>query len=265
MLHNMHPDAKRLVVALPQVRAVGGVFDLGCDRARTLLAMCADTLFIEPKQRRCSLTWRGVVEVPNEHMLGQATVVAGVSKDGAPAQLPSICPPRPPTAPTSSVPDEPALFDITVASSRGWQATQAPFPVAEPGTGVDAPSGWPWAPPSTPLPPPSASQKRTLTLEEPDDEPSEPMPMEPAPSQPASSQPAPSQPAPSQPAPSQPAPSQAVQSEGDPSPIAAQAPFGATTPHVRGPELGDVEPPGSKPKRAPPSVDVKRVLFGRNS
>lgn len=85
-LDGLHPDHDNLEVQLPGARAVGAVFGLGLERQ--LCAFVADTLVIEPDERRVSVVWRTVLEVPDVATARAVEVAVGVAVSDAPVVLP---------------------------------------------------------------------------------------------------------------------------------------------------------------------------------
>lgn len=90
-LDGLHPDAMRASVSLPSARAVGAAYGAKAGD-RQLLGFVADALHLEPDERRCSVTWRSVLEIEDESKLDAMVVAIGVAVAGHPVQVPAYRP-----------------------------------------------------------------------------------------------------------------------------------------------------------------------------
>lgn len=90
-LDGLHPDAMRASVSLPSARAVGAAYGAKAGD-RHLLGFVADALHLEPDERRCTVTWRSVLEVDDESKLDSMVVAIGVAVAGHPVQVPAYRP-----------------------------------------------------------------------------------------------------------------------------------------------------------------------------
>ena len=226
VLNGLHRSLPLLSLSLPHARAVGAAYGLEHAESKTLMAFHADMVRIEPDRDAVCVTWRSVVEVPNDDVFDTMVIAAGVAVDGAPVTLPERKPeatqdssswasaaneqinhatmvahrtpaPRPP------IPD----LGQTVPTPDELGGTQAPYAVARAGTskGVSR-AATPWSrEQGSDVPPPQSDLTHTIAIHP--AAPSTPDPSTPAPSTPAPSTPAPSTPASSTPASSTPAPS----------------------------------------------------------
>jgi len=85
-LDGLHPDAMRASVSLPSARAVGAVY--GPKEGRQLLGFVADAFHLEPDERRCTVTWRSVIEVTDASHLASMLVAVGVAIAGHSVEIP---------------------------------------------------------------------------------------------------------------------------------------------------------------------------------
>ncbi|MEM1029740.1 MAG: DUF2169 domain-containing protein [Myxococcota bacterium] len=171
-LDGLHPDHAQLVVQLPQVRAVGVVFGLG-PPDRQLCPFVADTLILEPDERRVSVVWRAIVEATDVAAARAADVAVGVAERDRPVLLPE----RRDDAVRLAGDAPPQDFEGTIAMSSVAPSphADAPFALASVApAGATAAESLDALRAETPPPPPLAGLQGTLDLgaDEADAEPS---------------------------------------------------------------------------------------------
>ncbi|MEM1035051.1 MAG: DUF2169 domain-containing protein [Myxococcota bacterium] len=189
-LDGLHPDAMKASVALPGARAVGALFGPGATKRR-LLGFVADSLHLQPDERRCTMTWRSVFELEASDTVDALLVAVGVACEGAPVDVPRLRPratagggrkPRrkPPfgpqgtenvagtAAPTASDPSPAATLEVPSVGGAVPPSSRlgAPFALARGRSAArPAPEGAPWAEAAPRQPKPlEPNQRHTIAL-----------------------------------------------------------------------------------------------------
>ncbi len=112
MLFGMHPELPWLATQLPGMSARARFYGPSLERGSQLVALNADTLRIDADEGRCSITWRGSLELSDDKDLAELWVAMSVAAPGTQITWPTE-PPRkkaaaaqeakPKTSPVSTV------------------------------------------------------------------------------------------------------------------------------------------------------------------
>ncbi|WP_437717845.1 DUF2169 domain-containing protein [Sorangium sp. So ce448] len=94
VLENLHPAAPRLEMRLPRARGVARIHGLAAPPATggDVIELNADTLRIDGAEQRCTVVWRQIVPVPDDHALAAVRIAAGVAVDGEELAWPDLRP-----------------------------------------------------------------------------------------------------------------------------------------------------------------------------
>lgn len=92
VLENLHPAARRLEMRLPRARGVARIQGLAAPPATggDVIELNADTLRIDGAEQRCTVVWRQIVPVPDDHALATVRIAAGVAVDGEELAWPDL-------------------------------------------------------------------------------------------------------------------------------------------------------------------------------
>ncbi|WP_437536350.1 DUF2169 domain-containing protein [Sorangium sp. So ce726] len=96
VLENLHPAARRLEMRLPRARGMARIQGLATPPATggDVIELNADTLRIDGAEQRCTVVWRQIVPVPDDHALAAVRIAAGVAVDGEELAWPELRPGR---------------------------------------------------------------------------------------------------------------------------------------------------------------------------